>query len=52
MLNEEKNVTGELTEDELREMVDTSGAGIDDLITSLLSKSLCPTTSCTPPCGR
>ena len=52
MADKRKEILAELSEDELREMVDTSGAGIDDLITSLLSKSLCPTTSCTPPCGR
>ena len=55
MLNEEKNVTGELTEDELKEIVDSdvAAAGLKDIVTSLTTKAgFCPTSACTKACGK
>ena len=53
MADKRKEILAELSEDELKEMIDANvtGAGTKDVVISV-SKSLCPTTACTGYCGK
>lgn len=53
MADKRKEILAELSEDELKEMIDANvtGAGTKE-ISVAVSKSLCPTTACTRYCGK